>query len=225
MRIAMNAGRAKRWSKLAAIPVGVLASGAMVLGATHATVTASAWNDNNTLASGKWTKATVSSSKPNAAVVNVSGLTPDTPAAWTTVKYTFNPDPDAAQSAGRLLFKDVVAKDAKGNVVDIKNSELAKHLHLGFEVQRQGQFDVVFEEERTVADWLKDDATGLTIKDQLPLKGKGKDADKEKGKFKLTNRYDLQLSWYLDKDAPAEAQNSGITFTVGAELDETEKKA
>lgn len=139
MRIAMNAGRAKRWSKLAAIPVGVLASGAMVLGATHATVTASAWN-NNTLESGKWTKATVSSSKPNAAVVNVSGLTPDTPEAHTTVKYTFAPDPDAAQSAAQLLFKDVVAKDAKGNVVDIKNSELAKHLHLGFEVERKGQW-------------------------------------------------------------------------------------
>lgn len=82
MRKAVNATRIKRWSKLAAIPVGVLASGAMVLGATHATVTASTWNDGNTIESGKWTKADVSSSKPNEAVLKVKDLKPGTPTTW-----------------------------------------------------------------------------------------------------------------------------------------------
>ncbi|WP_030152931.1 hypothetical protein [Streptomyces sp. NRRL S-244] len=210
MRKALNAPRVKRWSKLAAIPVGVLASGAMVLGATHATVTASTWNQDNTLEAGKWTKADVTSNKPSKSFINAKGLKPGSQAN-AMVTYTFAPDAsEVPGSLGQVLLKNIVAKDAQGNrLSDAATSELAKHLHLGFNHGPQADPNDITQVEHTAAEWVKAGSNGANvIREGILL-------DKDKTK----NKYEVQVTWSLDKDAPAEAQNCQISFDLGAEVD------
>lgn len=213
---AMQAGRIKRWSKLAAIPVGVLASGAMVLGATHATVTASAWNNNNTIESGKWTKADVTSSKPNVAVVTVKDLKPSGPRddadSFSKVTYTFAADPAMVPgSIGAVLMKNFIAKDAQGNVLsDAAKSELAKHLHIDFDIERKGDRASEYEVSHTLAEWIEAGSGGNSVVQEGLLLNK----DKNK------NQFDVQIGWYLDTAAPAAAQNNSVSFALGAQVDE-----
>ncbi|MBB5121767.1 hypothetical protein AF335_08955 [Streptomyces eurocidicus] len=209
---AMHAGRAKRWSKLAAVPVGVLASGAMVLGATHATVTASTWNEGNTIASGKWSKAEVNSNKADQAFINVSALEPGQSGS-AVVEYTFASDIGGVEGQeGMLMLKDMTAKDAGGNPVgNVKDSDLAQYLKLQFTIKNLSTGKV--------------DDTGINSVARLAQEGEGEDASvqlwrKLLDEDKTKNKYEVTVQWTLDANAPVKAQKSTVGFSLGATVDD-----
>ncbi|MER5640308.1 hypothetical protein ABT095_25600 [Kitasatospora sp. NPDC002227] len=204
---------AKRWTKLAAVPAGALAAGAMVLGATHASVTASNWNPGNTIETGKWTRSKVTSDRGTSALVNVKGLMPGRE-DWAEMKYDFAPgDKDGGEASwGQIVLKGITAKDSLGNQVTVpSDSELAKHLQLEFVVDKPGDTEV--EVMKTLGDWYDDSKSdgGRSVIDRFKLDREDRDS-KENGRV-------LQIAWYLDPTVPDTAQLSSISFDVGAEID------
>ncbi|MFE2409216.1 hypothetical protein ACFXDE_12840 [Kitasatospora sp. NPDC059408] len=204
----------KRWTKLAAVPVGVLAAGAMVLGATHATVTASAWNKDNTVRSGTWTKSKVTSDKGDKAVVEVSGLMPGDKGN-AGVNYTFAPSKadGGYESRGHVVLRVDKATDADGKVVPaVADSELAKHLHLAFTID-QGKGVAPKVVEKTLAEWWQwgQGEGGRSILLDTKLNRNDPKAPENASKVGLT--------WSLDPQAPEKAAKSTITFDLGAEID------
>lgn len=114
-------------------------------------------------------------------------------------------------SMGEILMKNFIAKDAQGNVLsDAAKSELAKHLHLNFVTQRHGDQESASQTERTLAEWIAAGSSDTSmVREGLIL-------DKDKAK----NQYDVSIGWYLDTSAPTEAQNSTVSFALGAQVDE-----
>ncbi len=212
----ITADRAKRWSKLAAIPVGVLASGAMVLGATHASVQASTWNEKNEIGSGTWSKYEVTSDKGTEAVVKVAGLLPSDNADGQSanVTYTFKNTSETVAGEAAILLKDMIADGQS----DIAKSQLAQHLHLGFQISPEaGAPDKETSsatQVKTLAEWSAEAAkNGGRI--QLNTDG-ATVGDKPVEKT-------VKITWYLDKQAPDSARNSKIGFAIGAELSDVPK--
>ncbi|MEV6977368.1 hypothetical protein [Kitasatospora sp. NPDC093806] len=204
---------AKRWTKLVAVPVGVLGAGAMVLAATHATVTASAWNNNNVIESGSWTKSKVGSDKGTDAVVDLTGAKSLMPGATGTAKVTYTYEPGKAEgkeSWGQVILKDIAVTKGQGQPVIIpSHSELAKHLRLKIGVKQGNHKE---EKEMTLAEWYASENEGRRVE----LLRQKLDRNQMQAP---TNRADVTLDWKLDDDAPAEAANSGLKFGLGAEID------
>ncbi|MFD7454722.1 hypothetical protein [Kitasatospora sp. NPDC059827] len=205
---------AKRWTKLLAAPVGVLGAGAMVLGATHATVTADTWNKDNTIKSGSWTKSTVKSDQGTKAVVTVPDLMPGATGS-AKVTYTYEPGKsEGKESWGQVVLKDISVTNGSGDVVIIPSqSELAKHLHLKFTVKQGGKPEV---KDLTLAEWYEktnEDKNTMGRTALLRAKLNRKDAKAPE------NKADVALEWRLDADAPVGAANSGLKFDLGAEID------
>ncbi|MFI6683190.1 hypothetical protein [Streptomyces sp. NPDC050485] len=214
---AMRAGRAKRWSKLAALPVGVLASGAMVLTATHATAGASAWNEGNQIGSGTWAKYDVTSSKPGQAVVNVKDLKPgQTGTAEVSYNFQANNHTSADRVFAGVLLKDFFAANGDGDraIEDVADSELAKHLHLKIRVH-EGAQDQGVTKSYTVAEWFQ----AATANN-----GTARVSDAEINDTSKVIKKDVEISWSLDTNAPEAAQSSQIGFALGAELATTPPK-
>ncbi|MFJ3903647.1 hypothetical protein [Streptomyces sp. NPDC090025] len=212
----ISAGRAKRWSKLAAIPVGVLASGAMVLGATHATVQASAWNHGNEIGSGTWSKYDVTSDLGTDSVVKVEGVLPSENAdgQFANVTYTFKNTAEDRAAEGQILLKDITAEGQS----DVAKSDLAQHLHVGFgitgEKSAPGQAAPAPAQVKTLAEWYAEAAANkgrVQVVDGVTVM-QGQDEEQM-----------LQITWYLDKDAPDSARSSKIGFIIGAELSDVPK--
>ncbi|MEV8020871.1 hypothetical protein AB0O76_31975 [Streptomyces sp. NPDC086554] len=202
-----RARRAKQLSKWAALPVGVLASGAMVFSATNATIHANAFNHDNKIASGTWSGYKVTTSKPGKAVVNMDNMVRGQ-SGDARVTYTFDRDPDSRDKlVGNVILSQFTAKDANGKrIKDLANSELAKHVNLSFSAT--GLTKPV---THTVAEWYKlrkRDGFGPALVSSLPV-----DHSDTKSQ--------VHVMWSLSKDAPLDARNSSLGFSLGGELEST----
>ncbi|MFD8082522.1 hypothetical protein ACFV4F_12595 [Kitasatospora sp. NPDC059722] len=204
---------AKRWTKLAAVPVGVLAAGAMVLGATHATVKAGAWNKDNTIESGSWTKSKVGSDQGTDAVVKVSNLMPGKPGS-AKVTYTYEPKKsEGKESWGQVVLKDITVTKSGEPIIIPSQTELAKNLYLKITI-KQGNHTT--EEQKTLAAWYEMTNTDKNKMGRMELRREKLDRNNVHAP---ENKADVTLEWKLADNAPAEAENSGLKFDLGAEID------